>query len=137
MFSAVLLPMFLALGWWQLQRADEKTAIANQWQERQQQSPRPLLLIDAKEPQDWAYLPVQLSGEFDPDHYFLLDNRIHQGKFGYEVLAIMTLADSKQAVLVNRGWVAADSSRQTLPKIDPIDGRQTVQGHVYVPPGTP
>jgi len=80
---------------------------------------------------------VELSGEFIQDHYFLLDNRIVQGKFGYEVLAVMELADSDRAVLVNRGWVAGDASRQQLPEIGNIRGQQTLLGHVYVPPGDP
>ena len=136
-FSIVLLPTLLALGWWQLERADEKTAIATQWQQRQQEPPRPLLQIDYTEPQAWAYLPVELRGEFVQDRYFLVDNRMHVGKFGYEVLAIMLLADSDRAVLVNRGWIAGDASRQSLPEIGNISGLQTVVGHVYVPPGAP
>jgi surfeit locus 1 family protein len=135
--SAVLLPMLLSLSWWQLQRADEKAAISAQWQQRQQEPARPLLEIDSTQAQDLAYLPVALRGEFVQDHYFLLDNRIHKGKFGYEVLAIMLLADSQRAVLVNRGWIAGDPSRQSLPDIDNIGGQQTVLGHIYVPPGAP
>lgn len=136
-FCIVLLPAFLALGWWQLQRAEEKTAIGAQWELRQQEPPRPLLQIDYTEPHAWAYLPVELTGEFVQDRYFLVDNRIHAGKFGYEVLAIMLLAGSDRAVLVNRGWIAGDASRQSLPQLDNISGQQTVVGHVYVPLGKP
>jgi len=79
---------------------------------------------------------VSLRGRFLPGKYFLLDNRINRGAFGNEVLAVMLL-DTGGSVLVNRGWVAADSSRQSLPEVPEIAGPVELTGHVYVAPGAP
>jgi cytochrome oxidase assembly protein ShyY1 len=134
--TLVLLPVLVGLGLWQLQRADEKTAIVAQWQQRSELPPAPLQGLATTDSHELAYLPVELSGRFLSGQYFLLDNRIYRGVFGYEVLAIMQL-DRGGSVLVNRGWIAGDSSRLSLPVVPPASGPRSLTGHVYVPPGTP
>jgi cytochrome oxidase assembly protein ShyY1 len=78
-----------------------------------------------------------LAGAFIEDKYFLLDNRIVDGRYGLEVLGIMELDGKQGLVLVNRGWLAADPSRRELPKVPPVRGRLELTGHVYVAPGAP
>jgi cytochrome oxidase assembly protein ShyY1 len=135
--TLVLLPVMLGLGVWQLQRADEKAAIAARWEQRQMQSAVPLQRVNRDDTAGLEYLPVELRGQFLADQYFLLDNRIYRGKFGYEVLGILQLAETGESVLVNRGWVAGDSSRQSLPEVPSVSGPVTLRGHVYVAPGAP
>jgi surfeit locus 1 family protein len=135
--TLVLLPVLVGLGLWQLQRGDEKADIGAQWEQRKQLPPVPLQQTDVDDPAQLKYLPVILSGEFLAHRYFLLDNRIHRGKFGYEVLGILQLDGEGQSVLVNRGWIAGDSSRQSLPDIPSVSGLVTLEGHVYVAPGAP
>jgi surfeit locus 1 family protein len=135
--SVLLLPMLVGLGLWQLQRADEKAVINTQWELRRSHSPVPLQSLDSANAELLQYLPVQLSGHFLSAKYFLLDNRIHRGQFGNEVLAVFKLKDSGEAVLVNRGWIAADPSRRQEPTIPEVDGPVLITGHVYVSPGEP
>lgn len=82
-------------------------------------------------------MPVTLTGTFLAQEYFLLDNRIQGGRFGYEVLALARLDDSDRLVLVNRGWIAGDPARLALPAVPPVAGRVSLEGHVYVAPGEP
>jgi len=135
--TLVLLPGLVWLGLWQLQRAEEKVAIGSQWEQRRLLPPQPLGELDSQDVEGLKYLPVALEGQFAADHYFLLDNRIYQGKFGYEVLGIVQLAGSGQMVLVNRGWIAGDSSRRSLPWVPEVVGPVALTGHVYVAPGAP
>ncbi len=135
--TVLVLPMLVGLALWQLQRADEKAATDTRFEQRRLLSPVPMERVDAGDVDGLKYLPVALSGHFMADQYFLLDNRIHKGRFGYEVLAIMQLAGSQQAVLVNRGWIAGDSSRQSLPAVPGVRGQHSLTGHVYVAPGEP
>ena len=135
--TLVLLPAMLALGLWQLQRADEKAAIASRWEQRKLQAPVALKHVNVDAAAGLEYLPVTLRGSLLPDRYFLLDNRIYRGKFGYEVLGIVRLEGSGKSVLVNRGWIAGDSSRRSLPEVPPVDGLLTIKGHIYVAPGDP
>ena len=135
--SVLLLPLFIALGLWQLERADEKASIGAQWELKRSQNPVPLLSLDSANTESLQYLPVKMSGQFMPAKYFLLDNRMYRGQFGNEVLAVFKLKDSGEAVLVNRGWIAADPSRREVSTIPEVDGLVSITGHVYVSPGDP
>ena len=135
--TALLLPGLLLLGFWQLQRADEKTALASAWELRAQQHPAQLEDLDWHKPQSLAYVPVELRGSFSPDKYFLLDNRIHDGRFGYEVLSLFEPESGGGPVLVNRGWVPGDPGRLSLPEPTPVSGEVRITGHIYVAPGKP
>ena len=133
----LLLPVFIFLSYWQLTRAADKTALSQTWEQRQAQSPVDMGSLLERRGDEVSYLPVTLQGEFLPEQYFLLDNRISQGRFGYEVIAVMVLEGTNTAVLVNRGWIAGDSSRHSLPAVPVLPGWAVVSGHVYVPPGEP
>jgi surfeit locus 1 family protein len=135
--SVLLLPLFIALGFWQLQRADEKAVINTQWELTRSQSPVPLLSLDSANTELLQYLPIKMRGQFLPAKYFLLDNRMYRGHFGNEVLAVFKLKESGVAVLVNRGWIAADPSRREQSTIPEVDGLVSITGHVYMSPGEP
>lgn len=135
--TAVLLPFLVFLGFWQLQRADEKALLATTFEVRRHQSPVQLVELDIRQPEALAYVPVKLTGRYVPAAYFLLDNRIKAGKFGYEVVAPLKLNDSDMIVLVNRGWIVGDSSRLKLPDVPLVAGDIDITGHVYVSPGAP
>ncbi|GIR70140.1 MAG: hypothetical protein CM15mP74_13910 [Halieaceae bacterium] len=65
----------------------------------------------------------------------MLDNRIHQGRVGYHVVALVSAEDV--LVPVNLGWLAGDPSRRTEPTPVLPEGLVSVSGRVYVPTGTP
>ena len=133
-FVAVFLPLLVGFGFWQQERALEKQAIAATWAARQQEAPRPLLSL-AESPAELAYRRVQLQGHFIAQQNFLLDNRIHQGRYGVEVITPLRLEGKDTVVLVNRGWIVADASRRTLPELPVDSALQRLVGTVYVPPG--
>ena len=117
----LMLPLLLGLGVWQLDRAQEKAALEASWEARQSQPPSPLDPLWGQAPETLAYLPVLLSGVFLRDQYFLLDNRIYGGTFGYEVLGVIRLTNTGELVLVNRGWAPWGESRDVLEPV--CDGR--------------
>lgn len=133
-FILVLLPLFVGLGFWQSQRALEKEAIERSWEERHREQPKPLDQVRGTADK-LVYRRVLLEGEFLPGVAFLLDNRMHQGRYGFEVLSPMRLALSGRVVLVNRGWIVGDPARRSLPQIPPVSGIQRLVGTVYIPPG--
>lgn len=136
-FAALLVPLMVGLGFWQLHRADEKTALAAAFETRQQQPPATLSRLWDQPAELLAYAPVRISGHFVPGAYFLLDNQTRDGQVGYEVLSVMQLADAGGSVLVNRGWLAGGADRQSLPLVPAVDGQVDITGHVYVAPGAP
>ncbi|MAZ88843.1 MAG: hypothetical protein CL693_14495 [Cellvibrionaceae bacterium] len=133
------LPLLLRLGFWQLERAEEKRQLIELQRSQAQLSPLLLNPFDQTFSEDigdhasslekqLAHRSVQVSGRFLNNHYWLLDNRIVQGKVGYEVIAPLTL-DTGRSYLINRGWVAAPLSRGVLPQVDFPKGLVQVQGH--------
>lgn len=122
----LMLPVLLSLGFWQLERAAEKQRLLDAAEQRRGLSP-----VDVSSLEEYPnYRPVFAEGRFDSQRYWLLDNRIRQGRFGYEIIALLKLTDGRH-LLVERGWIAADPSRQTLPKVDFPEGIQRVEGELY------
>ncbi len=121
--------LFLSrLGFWQLQRADEK-----------QQMLSAHLALAKEVPVKWGIghkLPFQyqqmiVQGHFLPQ-VFLLDNQHYQHQFGYHVISPLVLSNG-QVMLVDRGWLAGDMTRQVFPITNTPNGLITVVGSVYYP----
>jgi len=137
LFVAVLLAM-LSLGRWQLQRADEKIALAHSAEVARAQAPVALDSIDDMEMAVRAHRRVAVSGRWDGTQQVLWDNRAHAGQAGFEVLAPLVL-DNRRLILVNRGWVPLGAGRQheLLPNVElpeKVDqGRVSVTGLLSFP----
>lgn len=130
----LLLPVLVALGFWQLSRGAEKTRLLAEWEARRVAEPvaaSQLLLL--AEP---GYRRVTLRGEFDAEHSVLLDNRTRDGQVGVELLQPFHDQASGQWLLLNRGWLPWPD-RRTPPAFDTPRLPVSVQAWVYVPPGAP
>ena len=105
--------LFVQLGHWQWQRAQQTRALADQFDSGGAQ----LLELGARATSALPrYARVRLQGSYDGEHQFLLDNMSHEGRPGYEVLTPLRLVDGR-SVIVNRGWVPLTASRQQLPPV--------------------
>lgn len=128
----LLLPGLVALGFWQLTRAEEKRQLLAAHQARQLAA---LISIDELERHaDPAYQRVQLQGFFDARHTLLLDNRTRDGKVGVEVLQPFYDQTSGLWLLLNRGWLPWPD-RRIAPTFATPDTPLRLQATVYVPPG--
>jgi len=130
-----LLPLFLSLGNWQMNRADEKQLL-QELQQQQLQSDQVNLSVrqNLNELADYVFRKVSISGRFLPQHY-LLDNQIWQGRVGYDVYSLLTVADSNTLMLVNRGWIAMSGDRRVLPEIETPVGERYLSGTLSKKPG--
>lgn len=128
----LFVPIFLALGFWQLDRAAEKRALQAEYDRRATQPPIELggRIRSARELQ---FSRVQAQGNYENEYQVLWDNRIHHGMAGFHVITPFRLADGKTRVLVNRGWVPMGSDRDHLPEIAPPQGTVTISGIAVVP----
>jgi surfeit locus 1 family protein len=136
LFTALLLPLLIGLGFWQLQRADEKRDIAVRQEVRAAQAPRPLSMLDDGDGM-LAYRRVIVSGYFLPEALIYKDNQLRNGRFGYDVLGVFFDRPGARWVLLNRGWVPADPARRSLPEVDVPTGEQRLEASIYVSPGQP
>lgn len=124
--------VFASLGMWQLSRAKEKEALIASYTARTQQAPLSGEKIQTKG--DWRFYRASLQGTYDNDHSVLLDNKIQDGKIGYELYTPFRTTALPQPILVDRGFIPMGISRATLPTIPPITGTVTLTGILNSPP---
>lgn len=110
----------IALGRWQLSRAEEKKSYLSKIQaEHSVIIDNRTLDSDTFEINQSIYKQTRLFGQYDVDHQFLIDNQIKNGQAGYFIMTPFKLQDSDSAVLVNRGWLPLiNNNRETLPKLE-------------------
>ncbi len=104
----------IALGNWQARRAEEKRALGAQL--AQAMGAAPIQISSGPlQPESVVMRKVAARGRFDDAHTVFLDNKLRQGQPGYEVVTPLRLDGAH--VLVNRGWVAAGRTRESLPEV--------------------
>lgn len=131
--SVLLVPMLLSLGFWQLDRADEKAELMSRVEERRAEPPITLPMAMRLPANDLADRRLTLTTTFIEDQYVLLDNRLRSGRFGYEVVAFALVGEL--LVPLNLGWIPGDASRMRIPKPELPVGQHEVQGRIYQPTG--
>lgn len=125
----------LALGRWQLLRADEKIQIIEAAERAAEQAPIALASVDAQELMRAAteYRRIRVSGTWLGDQQFLWDNRAHASQAGIEVVTPLQLSDGR-VLLVNRGWQVLRGLRSDLPDVSIDTGTvEAMQGSLSRP----
>ena len=120
--------VFAALGQWQLRRADASSATRAQFEGAVTEAPLaalPALLTEAD-----RFRRVRVRGEYLGRPQFLLDNMLHDGVAGYQVLTPLRLAGRREHLLVNRGWVPTGGDRRVLPEVAVSVEPRTVSGRL-------
>jgi len=128
----LMMPVLIGLGYWQLDRAQEKREILAEFKSNQQSQPANFAELDSRA--NLQYRQVQFVGELDASRRVLLDNRVRNGRPGYEIFEVLTIAEtggSHLKVLVNRGWVQASLDRNELPEIESVLGQVQLRGSLY------
>lgn len=111
--TVVLCVVFARLGEWQWHRAESQQA---EWDAFARGADRASALGSRGTGDAPRFQRVVVAGRFDPEHQFLLDNRIEKGEAGYEVLTPLDLDDGR-VLLVDRGWVPFTGYRSRLPDV--------------------
>jgi surfeit locus 1 family protein len=124
--------LFIALGNWQLQRAHQKKLLLKSFNQRTERIP--LTAQDLTTNTDLRFFRVSLTGHFDNQHTFLLDNKTFHGKVGYEVYTPFIAHGLKTPLLVDRGFIQHAGSRSVLPIIKPVSGTILLTGLINLPP---
>lgn len=114
--TLLVLPVLLNLGFWQLDRAEEKREIIKLF--KKQNEAGPLLITGEKKiNKNLNYRDSKVEGHYVSEKLIFIDNKIHQGKSGVYVLTPFKIKNSEYSILINRGWVAMAADRSSLPKI--------------------
>ncbi len=113
LLAVALAALCVALGVWQWRRGSAREAA---WQSFERGAAVLVELGDRPLTDVPLFQRVRLRGRLDGAHQFLLDNRTHAGRAGYEVLTPLQ-RPAGVAVLVDRGWVPFTGTRAQLPDV--------------------
>jgi surfeit locus 1 family protein len=131
--AVAVVAVCVTAGNWQTRRAEYKETLAAQLDQRGA-APVAALGAGKVDAQDMAFRRVAARGVYVAEKGILLDNRVLNGRVGYEVLMPLRIEGGDMHVLVNRGWIAAPPTRAELPKVTPPPGLQVVEGVAVLPP---
>jgi surfeit locus 1 family protein len=135
--AALLLPLFVSLGFWQVHRAAEKRAI-----EQTAVARLALPAVDlGRDARDWrdpalGWRAATVRGHWQA-RQILLDNQVSRGEAGYLVFSPLRIDGGPRAVLVERGWIAVGPGRAVLPKLDIAAAAANLHGIIAPPPAPP
>lgn len=125
--AAVLVLLLCArLALWQIERADQKQALLDQWES----APVGALIEFAELAQ---FADASGYGQFDRTRHVLLDNQVRNNHPGVHVFTPFTL-ETGQVLMVNRGWQAWDRRAGSFPEFATPDASLVVAGRVSDPP---
>ena len=116
------LALLISLGFWQLDRADEKRAIEDQIASANSDDVE--IVASTEFLKEKEYYHVRLQGSYIDDKQFIYDNQIVDQISGYYVLTPFILKGASKAVLINRGFIPWNGRRDKLADID-IAGKLT------------
>ena len=119
------------LGAWQLQRAAYKQTVEDRYEKRLAGNYSEYAAGD--EMDDLQFRKLEFRGRYDTAHNFLLDNQVHRGRAGYQVLTPLYLDGSDRILLVNRGWAEWGPRREPLPEVPAPAQSATVRGIAFYP----
>ncbi|MDQ5879881.1 MAG: surfeit locus 1 family protein [Pseudomonadota bacterium] len=120
---AILVPTFISFGMWQWNKAAAKEARQTLLDTRSHE-PAVQLSAAPADAEALRFRQVSVRGVYEPQHQILIDNRVHQERAGYHVVTPLRIegpAGSEMRVLVNRGWISANGTRE-MPAVETPTG---------------
>mgnify|MGYP000229220436 FL=1 len=125
---SVLIVLLVSLGFWQLDRSEQKQFFINQ--QLLSANKEVLRLTDTIDLNKSRYRTTEITGYFESSKQFLIDNQILNGRAGYFVMTPFKISGLEHSVLVNRGWVRLNKDRRVLPKIAIKESIRTIIGRI-------
>lgn len=127
----VLMVILASLGFWQLDRLEERRASNRQLAAVLAQTPLDLTTEQLPESLEGVENRLAVAaGQFDLQHQVMLKVQNWQGRAGAHLITPLVFDDGQTAVLVDRGWIPeADNNPQDRGKYD-ISGPMTVRGTI-------
>jgi len=136
--------LLINLGLWQLGRAADKREFQHAMQQRQLETPIPLVTLTPRtgplseeQASDLENLSVSATGQYWNAASFVVAFQFFQGAPGFELITPFELEEGGEFVLVSRGWVTPGPGTDGMPYIPPLEGPQTLRGQLHVPAPLP
>jgi len=128
----MLAALFIRLGFWQLDRLDERrteNAVGESRLDAAAVSLDQLLEAAGENLGPIEYRRVVVGGRFDPEHEVLIRSQVHLGQAGFHVITPFVTGDG--GVLVNRGWVPLALDQTPVDEASPPSGDVEIEGWVH------
>ena len=126
-FTVFFLPLTISLGFWQLDRADQKQQLEASLAALEQ----PITLTQGQDLLVGSLKNLQrvtLNSRFIKPFIWFKDNQVVKGKVGYDAVGLVSLGTD--LLLVNRGWFGSDGQRNPLPTIEWVEGEVSLTGRL-------
>ncbi|HEX6053215.1 MAG TPA: SURF1 family protein [Gemmatimonadaceae bacterium] len=132
-FAAIVSAVCVRLGFWQLDRREERRALNAMLATRLGADPEPVFDV-IRDSATAQFRRATARGTYDFANEVAVGTRTHQGSPGVHVLTPLRVAGRDTALLVNRGWVySPDAMRVDLGRWVEAD-TATVTGYLLVLP---
>ena len=140
LFAVVLtlagIAAFVALGMWQLRRAQEKEVLLSRFAQAARAPVQPFAAV-AETPPQTIYPHVRVHGRYAAHRIYILDDRLHAGRLGVNVFVPFIPDHGNREVLVNEGFLPRQGPRETLPDLPPLPTGEVTLTGLYAPPPAP
>ncbi|MCG6281710.1 SURF1 family protein [Vibrio diabolicus] len=133
--TVVVFSLLVKLGFWQLERGQEKQALEQAILARADSAYQ--TLGEVLEENDWregSILGKKVEANVVPQAFpvILLDNQTHQGNVGYLAFQIVSMSDeSGTYALLELGFVEGIADRSVLPTVTTLEVSTFVSGRLY------
>ena len=118
----VLIALFVRLGFWQLDRAQQKIDLQQAFD-----SPARFALV-SEDLQPEPFQAIKSRGRYLSDRQIVIENAIQDGALGYYVITPLEFSSYAPLLLVNRGWIRKDMNQYGLPEIEPESPAGSIRG---------
>ena len=127
--------LLIALGMWQLQRAEEKRTTLAEFELR---GAAAMVDLNRTGNDDAGSLAGYRAAATGHTLYvtILPDNKPQHGPSRPVVYTLFALDGGKPSILVNRGWIGAQADRSRVPRFDTPTTSQRLEGRLSRPPAT-
>ncbi len=123
---------FIALGIWQLRRAQEKEILLARFAQAARAAVQPFAEVADAPPQS-VYPHVRVRGRYASHRIYILDDRLHAGQLGVNVFVPFLPDRGSRGLLVNQGFLPREGPQEALPELPPLpEGEVTLTG-LYAP----
>lgn len=134
--AVIAIALLMALGLWQLARAEQKAQLNRQLMQRSEAAAVPIEQYFSLSDQSDASLQgqsVTLEGEYVAAKTLIIENQYYRGKVGVEVFTPFRLKERERSLLVSRGWLAQPADVALAIPILPMGPGVKLTATVYQP----
>lgn len=126
----VFLALFIALGFWQIDRAHQKERLLSAQERAARAAPVDLgQWLAAGKPLSALYLHhVRIKGKALTGHVLLQDEQTRDTRVGYHLWVPVELRAAPRVILINRGWIPQASDRKPPEKLPELHANGVFTG---------